>query len=360
MFSPLFNLIYNHSASLIMRVWSLTDHLSKLEFVLYLRTFALALALDTLILDDEPLWEPLEWSVLQTWVLFLYVFSWAAEVLFSSRYGSYTNRDKIVWIGLFKTYYLLLAWWVCNLFIVTIFVTLPFYFEVTYAISYSVLWWNWLSSAFFYKLTVLFSVILLLSLIIRFQIRWLSHNTSLLFFVIITVIISYILYFLSMTVMFGFFTDFQDFQNSGWSDYSKIIHGPLKWGWGLEGRDHFSYHKTSGSFWFKNDPLIAGSLLFMNIFFLFFFFFLLLQVLCIMRTLVASGELSFNQVTFFYGTLKYFYYLLLLLSFLVVMSLFYQFIRFPFELGWFGKIIYISKSEWSVIFDFLSLFNFRG
>lgn len=357
MINFLFSRIYTHSLTIFTRFWALSDHLLKLEFVLYLRTFVIALILDTLILDDEPLWEPLEWSVLQTWVLFLYIFSWAAEVLFSSRYGSYTNRDKIVWMGLFKTYYLMLVWWVVNLFIVTVFVTLPFYFEITYAISYSVLWWNWFSSAFFYKLTVIFSIILLLSLLIRFQVRWSSHNTSLALFIAITVLLSYILYFLAMTTLFGFFTDSQDFRNSGWSDYSKIIHGPLKWGWGLEGRDHFSYHKTPESFWFKNDPLIASSLLFINIFFLFFFFFLLLQVLCILRTLISSGELSFNQATFFYGTLKYFYYLLLLLSFLVVMSLFYQFIRFPFEFGWFGKIIYISRSEWSVIFDFFNLFR---
>jgi hypothetical protein len=356
LFNSVFNLIYNHSVSVFIKFWSLFDHLLKLEFALYLRTFIIALALDTLILDDEPLWEPLEWSVMQTWILFLYVFSWTAEVLFSSRYGSYTNRDKIVWIGLFKVYYMILAWFILNVFIVTIFVTLPFYFEVTYAISYSVLWWNWLTSAFFYKLTVLFSTILILALLIRFQIRWSSHYLTVPFLTIIVFIIAYTLYFLSMTVLFGFFTDSLDFRDSGWSDYSKIIHGPKKWGWGLEGRDHFSYHKTPENLWFKNDPLIASSLLFLNIFFLFYFFFLFLQVLSILRTVVASGELSFNQTTFFYGTLKYFYYLLLLISFLVVMSLFYQFLRFPFELGWFGKAIYLSRSEWLVIYDFITLF----
>jgi len=25
--------------------------------------------IDALIMDDEPLWEPLEWSMLQTWLL---------------------------------------------------------------------------------------------------------------------------------------------------------------------------------------------------------------------------------------------------------------------------------------------------
>ena len=50
------------------------------------------------------------------------------------------------------------------------------------------------------------------------------------------------------------------------------------------------------------------------------------------RALVSSGELSYNLVTYLFMTLKQFLYLVYLLGILTTLSLFYQFIRFPFEL----------------------------
>ena len=314
------------------------------------------LFLDGLILDDEPLWEPLEWSVIQNWILYSYIFTWASEVLFSSRYGSYTNRDKIVWIGLFRAYYGILYWFFCNIIIVTIFVTLPFYFEITYAISYSVVWWNWISSVFFFKFMSFFMVILTLVIILRFYARWASLYNLRLFFLFILLLLTIFFFLMTITTWFSFFTDTETFRNSGWSELSRITNGPLKWGWGSSARDHFSYHKTTTVFWAKNDQLVLSSLLFINIFIFLFLFFLLLQVFVYFWLLFSTGDISYNGLTFLFSTILHFTYLIGSLYFLVLLSLLYQFIRFPVELFYYVKFIQLVRLEVELIFDFLSLF----
>jgi len=36
-------------------------------------------------------------------------------------------------------------------------------------------------------------------------------------------------------------------------DMIQMSHEPLKWGWGVEKRDHFTYHSSKTMFWYKND-----------------------------------------------------------------------------------------------------------
>lgn len=314
------------------------------------------LTLDGLLLDDEPLWEPLEWSVIQTWVLYSYIFTWASEVIFSSRYGSFTNRDKIVWIGLFRAYYGLLYWFFVNLVIVTVFVTLPFYFEITYAISYSVVWWNWLSSVFFFKFISVFSIILILVSILRLRARWTSQWEVRYLLMLVLLFLSFLFFFQAFITWFSFFTDVETFRMSGWSELSRITNGPLKWGWGSASRDHFSYHKTTGVFWAKNDQLILSSLLFINIFLFLFLFFLLLQVIAYFWVLTYSGEISHNGLTYLYSTLLFFFYLVLGFSILVLLSLIYQFMRFPVELFYYLKFIQLMRLEGELLLDILGYF----
>lgn len=61
--------------------------------------FIFILFIDACLTDDEPLWEPIEWSLVQTWILFIFGFAWVAENLIVSRYGSYAGRDKRVWMS---------------------------------------------------------------------------------------------------------------------------------------------------------------------------------------------------------------------------------------------------------------------
>lgn len=318
----------------------------------YVKFFLLIIFFDSLILDDEPLWEPLEWSVVQTWVLFIYLFSWAAEVFFSSKYGSYTNRDKLVWISLFKTYYLLVGWFFFNFIIVTVFVTLPFYFEITYSISYMVVWWLWISSYFFFKLISVFVFIFLLSLTLRYILKW--SGLFLFYFIIFIIffIITWIIFFFFIMVGFSYFSFSLEYRSSGWSNISSIINGPLKWGWGLRNRDHFSYHKTPESFWFKNDSQIAASLFFFNVLLFFFLFFLFLQLVAVSRYVFKNKELSFNILTYFILNLKLFFFLINIHLLLIFLSFFYQFIRLPFEFSWF---FYITNFFKAVIFLLLDL-----
>jgi len=216
MFNFFYFLIQTYVAWLFIKCQFFWLKFFELDGVIFLKLVFIVICIDGLVLDDEPLWEPLEWSVIQTWIIYVYIFSWAAEVIFSSRYGSFTNRDKIVWLGLFKTYYGMLFWFLINMVIVTVFITLPFYFEITYAISYSVVWWNWISSVFFFKFLSIFILTVILSIILRFQVRWLNLMTTKLIVLTILVLVTYLFYFLFITTWFSYFTDPSEFKNSGW------------------------------------------------------------------------------------------------------------------------------------------------
>lgn len=324
------------------------------SFIL-IRNLFILLIIDGLILDDEPLWEPLEWSVVQTWILYIYIFSWSAEVIFSSRYGSYTNRDKIVWIGLFKVYSLMKLWFLFNMIFITIFITLPFYFEIIYSVSYINLWWNWYNSIFFFKFTSIFALITLLANLVRFKVRHSNHINTYFLLIISLFLIVYLFYINFIILLFGYFTQADLFRDSGWSESSKIIHGPLKWGWGFENRDHFAYHKTPSTFWYKNDPLIASSMLFLNILIFKFLFFLIIQVLTIIRVVWASNEFSTNIITYYYSNVKEFLNFILFLNMLIVMCIVYQYIKFPFELLWFERFLHVFQSLNKIILEFFEI-----
>lgn len=331
--------------------------LLKLHGLMYLRNIFLIILIDGLVFDDEPVWEPIEWGMVQTWLLFLFMFTWVAEVLFSSRFGSYTNRDKKVWLGLHKAYWLFQLWFILNMFIVTIFVTLPFYFEITYSISYIVLWWNWFNSIFFFKITTIFSLILIILGGIKFQLRWMSASRLLVLFIIILLLIAYLLYFNFIHTFFAFFSsDVNAFSKNGWLDFNRATHGPLKWGYGSASRDHFSFHKITTTFWYKNDPLIAASMLFLNLFLFFYLFFLFFQTLVMVRLLYKNNTVSYNNLTMFYASVKQFYYMLLFFLFLILLCFVYQLVRFPFEYLWFNRFFFFVFTFIEIIFDFVHLF----
>lgn len=322
---------------------------------IYIRNLIVILIFDSLLLDDEPLWEPLEWSVMQTWILYIYIFSWIAETIFSSRYGSYTNRDKIVWSGLFKVYTYMKYWFIFNIVIVTLFVTMPFYFEISYSISYIVVWWNWITSIFFYKISLYFVFMYVILLLLKHLNRWSfisAYNLILIIFLIIT---SYLLYFNFLLVLFAYFTDYQSFQLSSWTRFNDIIQGPLKWSWGDKSRDNFSYHRTPTVFWFKNDPLIAGSLLFLHLFLFQFLLFFYIQILTLLRIIYTSQSISYTLLTYFQSTIKEFLFSILGLIIFILISMLYQFIRFPFELLIFNKFLLLWHLELQIIIDLLFL-----
>ena len=186
-----FNFSYYTSIINVARV-AITEQLTRsFSFgFYYLRGLVFLLFIDACLTDDEPLWEPIEWSLVQTWILFTFTFAWAAENLIVSRYGSYTGRDKRVWMSWYKTFWLIEGYYVINYGIVCIFVCVPWYFEINYSLSFVYSWWHWYSRVFFYKFVALYSVLLLFAYLTQINLKWLNWKKCLIPVFLINIFIS--------------------------------------------------------------------------------------------------------------------------------------------------------------------------
>jgi len=173
----------------------------------YINGFIFVLFIDACLTDDEPLWEPIEWSLVQTWILFIFSFAWIAENLIVSRYGSYAGRDKRVWMAWYKTFWLIEGYYVINYGVAVILVMVPFYFELNYNLSFVYSWWNWFSKTFFYKFTLLYTIILLIGLWLQINVRWVSFKKALFLISLINIILAYLIYTQFIIIFFGYFTD---------------------------------------------------------------------------------------------------------------------------------------------------------
>lgn len=155
------------------------------EGYVYIRGLLFVFLIDALVTDDEPLWEPLEWSLVQTWIFFIFMFAWIAENLITSRYGSYTGRDKRVWFAWYKSFWLIECWYALSYGTAALFVIVPFYYELTYNISFIFSWWNWYTRVFFFKFISTYTVALMISYFFLINIR--VMNWKKLFLMVLTV-----------------------------------------------------------------------------------------------------------------------------------------------------------------------------
>jgi hypothetical protein len=89
---------------------------------------------DILLTDDEPLLEPIEWSMVQTWILFIFAFAWVGENLIVSRYGSFTGKDKRVWAGWYRSFWIIDLWYALNYGIAVLVCIVPYYHELAYSL----------------------------------------------------------------------------------------------------------------------------------------------------------------------------------------------------------------------------------
>lgn len=137
-----------------------------------IKFFLIIFFIDASITDDEPIWEPLEWSLVQTWIFFIFIFAWIAENLITSRFGSFTGRDKRVWFGWYKTFWLIELSYIISYGLASIFVIVPFYYELTYNIAFVFSWWHWYSRIFFFKFIFFYTIILFLSFLIQLNLKW--------------------------------------------------------------------------------------------------------------------------------------------------------------------------------------------
>lgn len=239
----------------------------------YIKGLFLVFAIDALVTDDEPLWEPVEWSLVQTWLLFIFIFAWIAENLVTSRYGSYTGRDKRVWLAWYKSFWGIELIYAVSYGAASMFVIVPFYYELTYNLTFIFSWWTWYTKIFFFKFLSVYTLILFLSNYFLLNVKWFNWKKNLFLIFFIVLFLAFLLYSQFIVTFFAYFTDPLWYQKTRFVDYIQLSHEPLKWGWGPSKRDHFTYHKVSTVFWFKNDAPFAGAFLMFNLFFFFLYFY---------------------------------------------------------------------------------------
>lgn len=324
------------------------------EGFFYIRGLFFFLFLDALLTDEEPIFEPIEWSLVQTWIFFIFLFAWIGENLITSRFGSYTGRDKRIWFAWYKSFWLIEIWYFLSLLAAALFVIVPFYYELTYQIAFIVSWWDWLNRIFFAKFVFLFSIIMILGQLISWNIRNWNYEKILLISILITLILSYLLYWHFITSFFAYFTDPIWYQKTRFNNSIQLSHEPLKWGWGTSKRDHFTYHRVSTVFWYKNDTPFGEALLLFNLFIFLTLFFILLFWLTLVRRIWALRECSQTFVTYCLSSLRQFFFLILILYLLIGVSYLNNFWRFPLEF-----LAFQNKTSWTTHF-FSIIINLIG
>ena len=301
---------------------------------IYIRGLFIIFFIDACLTDDEPIWEPVEWSLVQSWIMFIFLFAWIAENLISSRYGSYTGRDKRVWFSWYKTFWLVEGWYIISLGAACLWVMIPFYFEITYSTSFLVSWWNWYSRVFFFKFISLYTIILFISYFLQINIRYSNWRKSFVLIILINFFLSYLIYIHFFMTFFGYFTDSNWYHKTRLVDYVQLSHEPNKWSWGTSKRDHFSYHRSSTVFWFKNDGPFASSFLFINLLFLISLFLLYFYWVTLIRRVYATQEVTYTYTTYCISGLKQFFYFFLFLFLFIFFSFMFNYWRLPIEFFW--------------------------
>jgi len=322
----------------------------------YLRGLIFLFFIDACLTDDEPLWEPIEWSLVQTWILFIFAFAWIAENLIVSRYGSFTGRDKRVWMAWYKTFWLIEGFYALNYGAASIFVIVPFYFETNYNLSFIYSWWHWYSRVFFFQFISLYSVVLLFGHILQINLRWINWKKGILPVLFINIFIAYLIYTHFIMVFFGYFTDPIWYQKSRPVDYIQLSHEPSRWGWGPAKKDHFTYHNVKTVFWFKNDGPFASSFLMFHLYLFICLFFLFFFWLSLLRRIWSTRELPTTFITYCVSSLKQFFYFFLFFYIMVFISFIINYMRLPWE-----QYYFLNTSSWfynfiDIMFHYYEIF----
>ena len=322
--------LFSHIYNLISNIWWRSFSFG----FYYLQGFTFLLFIDACLTDDEPLCEPIEWSLVQTWILFIFLFGWIAENLIVSRYGSYTGRDKRVWMSWYKTFWLIEIYYIINFAAAACFVITPFYFEINYSLPFVYTWWDWYTRVFFFKFVSLFSLVLVITNFIQIGGRWLNWHKVLYLVTFINLILGYLLYTTFIISFFGYLTNPLWYQKNRAIDYIQLSHEPAKWGWGIAKRDHFTYHCTRTVFWFKNDGPMAASLMLFHMYFLLSLFFVFIYWIALFRRIYSMREVPVTYTTYCVSSLRQLFYCFLFLYFFVLLSFVTGYWRLPIELLW--------------------------
>ena len=303
----------------------------------YLQGMVIVMMIDASIIDDEPLWEPIEWSLVQTWILIIFLFGWIAETLITSRYGSYTGRDKRVWMSWYKTFWLVEIFYMINFLAAAMFIILPFYFELNHTLPFISTWWNWYNRTFFLGFISLFTLIVLLAQVTQMGVRWLSWDKILLLVTLVNFFLSYLLYTQFIISFFGYITNPLWYQQNRSIDYIQLSHEPSKWAWGSAGtgkRDHVLFHNSHTRFWFKNDGPFAAAMMLFNMYIFLSLFFIYIYWVALFRRIYSTKEVPLTYITYCVSALRQLLYSFLFLYFLIFLSFITSYWRLPIELSW--------------------------
>jgi hypothetical protein len=319
---------------------------------LYLRGLFVVLFIDACLTDDEPLWEPIEWSLVQTWILFVFTFAWIAENLIVSRYGSYSGRDKRVWMSWYKTFWLIEGYYVFNYGAACLFVIVPFYYETNYNLSFVYSWWHWYTRVFFFKFISIYAIVILLASVLQIGVRWLNWKKSLVIIVLINCFLAYLIYTHFFLAFFGYFTDPVWYQKTRSIDYVQLSHEPAKWGWGPAKKDHYTYHGVKTVLWFKNDGPFASSFLLFHTFLFVCLFLTFIYWITLYRRVYSMKEVPLTFTTYCVSSLKQFFYFFLGLYLFVFLSYLSNYWRFPIELNFVTDEISWIANLSNIIIDY--------
>ena len=315
------------------------------EGFLQIKVASVVFIADALISDDEPIWEPVEWSLIQTWILYTFLFAWIAENLITSRYGSYTGRDKRVWFAWYKTAWMVIAYYALTIGAASLFVMIPFYHEVSSMLPLTVSWWDWYSRTFFTSFIGFFTVLLILATFLQITIRWFNWKKTFLMIVIINLLLLYLLFGQFFLAFFSYTTDPNWYNKARLVDYIQLSHEPNKWSWGSSKRDHFSYHKSSTVFWFKGDLPFAQAFQVIQIYFLWSLFGVAFFWWTFLRRVYATKEVSYTYATYALSTLKQFFYFFFMFLAYILFSYVITYWRLPVEFLWMT-----NSTSWFVAF----------
>ena len=307
----------------------------------WLYAFIFILFIDACLTDDEPLWDPVEWSLVQAWILFLFSFSWIIENLLSSRYGSYVGRDKRVWLGWFKTHWFIEGFYALNYGAASVFVITPFYNETRSSLFFVYSWWNWFSRVFMFKFMFIFCALLVIGYFLQRNSRWMNWKKGLILTLVISSVIAYLLFTQFIILMFGYLTNSYWYNNKSPIDYVQMSHAPLKWQWGDKNRDHFYQHPSRTVFWFKNDGPFAASFVMFHFFFVFSLFQLFIYWFSLFRRISATKEVPLTFTTYCVAALRHFLYMFMFFYIMIFMSFSYNYFRLPFEYSF-----YLENTSW--------------
>lgn len=327
----------------------------------YLQGMIIVMMIDASIIDDEPLWEPIEWSLVQTWILIIFLFGWIAETLITSRYGSYTGRDKRVWMSWYKTFWLVEIFYMINFLAAAMFIILPFYFELNHTLPFISTWWNWYNRTFFLSFISLFTLIVLLAQLMQMGVRWLSWDKILLLVTLVNFFLSYLLYTQFIISFFGYITNPLWYQQNRSIDYIQLSHEPSKWAWGSAGtgkRDHVLFHNSHTRFWFKNDGPFAAAMMLFNMYIFLSLFFIYIYWVALFRRIYSTKEVPLTYVTYCVSALRQLLYAFLFLYFLIFLSFITSYWRLPIELSWDANRTSWVQNTFNILTDYpLFIYN---